>query len=230
MTEGDRLRGILNRIARRLGPGRIEILVFGSGALALGVLPEHRSQDIDLASDSDEERLREVVNAIGLGKTKEKREAGEFYVEVTPWYVFKGSAPYRWHRRAKRVELPEGHRAIVPDALDILVAKTPRYAPKDREDIAQVFAEIGLPPREEMLGRFREAVLMYRPSFDEWTEYAGDPFGNTKRFFEEFYGEKIDVRKEIVIPGIAGMKEDLGVDRVLPLPPMPRPPMRRKKR
>ena len=222
MTEGDRLREILDRIAKRLGPPPLEILVFGSGALALGVLPEHRSQDIDLASDSDEDRLREAVNAIGFGKTKEKKEAGEFYVEVTPWYVFKGAAPYRWHQRAKRMELSEGHRVLLPDALDILVAKMPRYAPKDQEDVAQVFAKMGRPPLEEMLGRFREAVLMYRPSFDEWAAFAGNPRGNTAAFFKDFYGEKIDVRKAIVIPGIAAMKEDLGVDRVLPLPPMPR--------
>lgn len=228
MTEADRLRELLETLANQISPPPMEILVFGSGALALQALPEHRSQDFDIATnDEGEARLLEAVRALKLEKTPEKRDAGVFYIEVNPSFVF--SAPRSWRTRAKRVPLPGGHAALLPDPLDILVSKIPRFAEKDREDIREVFAALGRPKAEVMLGRFREAVLMYRPSFDEWS-FFGDPWTNTKDFFREFYDRAVDVRREIVMPGLAALKAEIGEDRILPIPPRPDQKKKRKKK
>lgn len=202
MSEREVLLERLRSLAKVMPPEpQVELILFGAGALILRVLPNAISQDGDLLP-SLYDRVEEALRKTDFYRTEEKKRSGGFYFEIND--VFQRNSPRHWRARAERRELPNGHVLVVPDPLDIVVSKIPAYRDKDVRHIQAVFEALGRPPKETMLERFREAVEMYRPVYaDEWFPGTpGDPWGGTKQFFERFYGEKIDVRKEIVIPGI----------------------------
>jgi hypothetical protein len=110
----------------------------------------------------------------------------------------------RWRARAKVVRL-EKATLVVPHPIDILIGKLDRLDPKDLLAFRKVIAATGHPTAEELKRELQNAFDLFRPSFDE--ERPNRLIENTQRLWRELFAREIDVRKEIIAPGIARRQE-----------------------
>jgi len=178
----------------------IQLYIFGSSPLQLGLEPGFLSADVDLFSNED---LSAYIRAAGLEKGK-----AEVYIEQTPANVFLASPA--WTGRAFRAEF--GNVVLlIAHPLDVLVGKMKRLEAKDLNAFRLVRKITGHPEEHEMLQALQGIVDVYRPAFDE-EDTGGDPWGNTVKLWEELYGKSIDVRASIVAPALAKRREAYGLN------------------
>jgi len=172
--------------------------VFGSTPLQLRLDPSFLSGDVDIFCAED---LLPYVDEMKMGKGQ-----SEPYIEVVPERIFI-SAP-TWRDRAAKVVF--GNITVyVASSLDVLVGKLKRLEDKDLKAFDLVKAKTGGPREEELRAALMNVFQMYRPAFDEENP-GGDPIANTRRLWLHLYGHDIDVRKEIIAPAVASVREASG--------------------
>jgi hypothetical protein len=178
----------------------IQLFVFGSSPLQLGLEPSFLSADVDLFSNED---LSAYIRLAGLEKGK-----AEVYIEQTPANVFLASPA--WTGRAFRAEF--GNVVVMlAHPIDVLVGKIKRLEAKDLNAYKLVYSLTGHPLESEMIKALQEIVDVYRPAFDE-EDTGGDPWGNTVKVWEELYGKSVDVRSQIVAPALVRRREAYGLN------------------
>ena len=166
----------------------LELIIFGSSPLQMGVSSAVSSGDLDVATDEDIEKILESAHL-----TKFHRSP---YVEVCPLNTFR-TAP-DWRSRAHSENL-FGITLLFPHPIDILVSKIKRCEEKDIEAFLEVMKVTGHPTERELIESLQRAVDIYRPGFDE--SMAHDPIHNTGVLWQRLFGKEINVREEIIIPG-----------------------------
>jgi|APCry1669193181_1035450.scaffolds.fasta_scaffold00001_35 hypothetical protein len=185
---GELLRQAVKVVAAGVKIPALELIIFGSSPLQMGVSSAVTSGDLDVATDEDIAKLLESAQL-----TKFHRSP---YVEVCPLNTFR-TAP-DWRSRAHTESL-FGVFLIFPHPIDILVSKVKRCEEKDIEAFLEVMKVTGHPSENELKESLQRAVDIYRPGFDEST--ANDPIHNTGVLWQRLYGKEINVREEIIIPG-----------------------------
>lgn len=176
------------------------LTVYGSAPLQLTIDSTLLSGDVDIFSDDDDGDLESIVAAHRLGK-----EHGDFHIEVGYDTSFRTSP--RWRRRARSVQ--RGRVTItIPHPIDVLIGKLNRLEPKDVVAFERVIALTSHPTSEELKTELQSAVDLFRPSFDETSPNSF--LENTERLWREVFKSEIDVRKEIIQPGIALQKKGYG--------------------
>ena len=165
-----------------------EIVIFGSSPLQMGISSAITSGDLDIATDSNLERV--------LTEAKLTKAQRSPYVEVCPLNTFR-TAP-DWRSRAY-TESVSGISLVFPHPIDILVSKVRRCEEKDIESFYEVIRSTGHPTEDELRKSLKRAVDIYKPGFDESSN--SDPIFNTGVLWERPYGKTINVREEIIIPG-----------------------------
>jgi hypothetical protein len=174
--------------------------VFGSAALQLKLAPSFLSGDVDIFSSED---LTGLVARMGLGKGQSYP-----YIEVVPAHVFIATPV--WRERADKIKFP-GVTVFIASPIDVLVGKMRRLDPKDLNAFDLVRETTGGPSEAALKAALQGVVDMYRPAFDEENP-GGDPAANTRRLWLHLYGHDIDVRREIVAPGLAARRAACGLD------------------
>ncbi len=168
-----------------------EITVFGSACLQLCLKNDFLSADVDFFSETDYNKL---INDLDLGKGQT-----EFYLEQPPAMTF--IAAVDWRNRSYSEEV-DGITVVFPHPLDILTSKVKRLEKKDLDAFFLVKNLTGHPTEDEMIKSLQGIVDMYRPNFDEENP-GGDLTVNTIELWKEFFGNGIDVKKQIIIPALA---------------------------
>ena len=185
---GKLLRQAVKVLAERVKTPSLELIIFGSSPLQMGVSSAVSSGDLDVATDEDVEKFLKSAQL-----TKFQRSP---YVEVCSLNTFR-TAP-DWRTRAHSENL-FGFFLIFPHPIDILVSKVKRCEEKDIEAFLEVIKVTGHPTENELKESLQRAVDIYLPGFDEST--AHDPVHNTGILRMLLYGKEINVREEIIIPG-----------------------------
>ncbi len=179
------LRQAAGVLSAGLGSRPLQIVVFGSSPLQMGVSEAIMSGDLDIATDEEIEGL--LVEA---GLTKGLSSP---YVEVCPLGTFRTASD--WRTRAHSEQL--GNLEILfPHPIDILVSKISRGEEKDFEAFEEVIARTSHPTEEELADSLIRAVHLYKPGYDETA--PGDPITNTRLLWKRLFGRDIDVRQEII--------------------------------
>ena len=168
----------------------IQITVFGSAPLQLGLDPHFLSVDVDLFSSAD---LSELIARHHLGKGQR-----DVYIEECAPSIFRAGPD--WTTRA--FSLRRGPVTLhFPHPIDIVVSKLGRFEPKDVR-AATLLQTHSLVPSEAALKQvLMNAVDIYKPPFAE-EQVAGDPILNTTLLWQKLYGHAIDVRREIITPAL----------------------------
>jgi len=179
------LRQAAGVLSREAGFKHLQIVVFGSSPLQMGVSNAIMSGDLDIASD---ERIEGVLKDAGLTKGLSSP-----YVEVCPLGTFRTALDWRTRAHVERLEALE---VLFPHPIDILVSKISRGEEKDFEAFEEVIERTGHPTEEELLDSLIRAVHLYKPAYDE--SAPGDPITNTRLLWQRLFGRDIDVRREII--------------------------------
>jgi len=179
------LRQAAEVLSAGLGSRPIQLVVFGSSPLQMGVSEAIMSGDLDIATDEEIEGL--LVEA---GLTKGLSSP---YVEVCPLGTFRTALDWRARAHAERLGNLE---ILFPHPIDILVSKISRGEEKDFEAFEEVIARTGHPTEEELADSLIRAIHLYRPGYDETA--PGDPITNTRLLWKRLFGRDIDVRQEII--------------------------------
>lgn len=189
------LREAIEALAAHLASQRVEIIVFGSSPLQMGVTDSITSGDVDIASDDN---IEEIFRVAQLAKGQSSP-----YIEVCSLNTFRTARD--WKSRAY-TETIGSVKIIFPHPIDILVSKVPRGEEKDFEAFEAVIATEGHPTEMELKESLIRAVHIYRPGYDE--SAASDPIYNTQILWKRLFGKEIDVRDEIIGPGNILAKEN----------------------
>jgi len=168
-----------------LGSRSLQLVVFGSSPLQMGVSEAIMSGDLDIATD---EEIEGLLVAAGLTKGLSSP-----YVEVCPLGTFRTALDWRARAHAERLGNLE---ILFPHPIDILVSKISRGEEKDFEAFEEVIARTGHPTEEELADSLIRAVHLFRPGYDETA--PGDPITNTRLLWKRLFGRDIDVRQEII--------------------------------
>jgi hypothetical protein len=176
----------------------IVLNVFGSAPLQLKLDPSFLSGDVDVFSSED---LGHVVTDLQLGKGQ-----SDPYIEIVPASIFIATPVWR-DRADKRVF--DNVTVYIASPLDVLVGKIKRLDPKDLDAFDLVREKTGGPTEEVLKNALQDVIDMYRPSFDEENS-GGDAIVNTRRLWLHFFGHDIDVRREIIAPGLRAREEACG--------------------
>ena len=173
--------------------------LYGSAPLQLTVDRQLMSGDVDLFSDDDED-LSSLVVAAKLDKTH-----GGFYLE--PGFELSFRTSPRWRQRAKVFQ--RGNVTLtIPHPLDILIGKLDRLDAKDLKAFARTIHLTGHPTAAELKQELQNAVDLFRPAFDD--EAPNRYPENTSKLWQEIFGTKIDVRREIIEPAVEKRKQGYG--------------------
>jgi hypothetical protein len=188
------------------------LVIFGSGALQLTVVPGLLSADIDISLDiiplrtprlsraKAEEKLRRTVAQINAGLPPSVP-----YIQLCHWMTFQPAN--RWERRA--YEESQGSWQIVyPHPFDILFSKLRRLEVKDVEAFERVIGATGHPTQAEFLNICQEN---YRDFELRATEDAApthlprviterDMRSNTIRLWRVVWSRGIKIDEEITKP------------------------------
>jgi len=184
---GRLLQAAAEALASGLHGREIEIVVFGSGLLQMGVSTAIASGDVDIASDDD---LAGIFSDAKLSKGQSSP-----YIELCPLGTFRTRPG--WRERSHREQM-RNVTIVFPHPIDILVSKIPRGEEKDFEAFEEVIKATGHPSEAELKDALMQAVSLYRPGYDEST--AGDMQTNTRLLWRQLFGHDIDVRAEIIAP------------------------------
>jgi hypothetical protein len=191
---------LLKRFVTSLPKSRTyHLTVFGSAPLQLTIDRTLLSGDVDIFSDDDDDIAPLIVEQ-GLNK-----EHGGLYLEAGFELSFRTSP--RWRTRAKSVQI-ENVTLTFPHALDILIGKLDRLAPKDLEAFQRVMSHTGHPTEDELKRELQNAVDLFRPGFNE--EGPNRYTENTERLWRELFNKTIDVRTEIIAPALQRRKQGYG--------------------
>jgi hypothetical protein len=102
-----------------------------------------------------------------------------------------------------------GHVTLTfPHPLDILIGKLDRLEPKDMTAFERVIQLTGHPTAEELQRELQNAVDLFRPSFEE--DAPNRYPENTVRLWRELFHREIDVRRDIIAPGLARRRQGYG--------------------
>ena len=182
------LRQVAGVLSKGLGKVPLQIVVFGSSPLQMGVSKAIMSGDLDIASD---EGIEGLLKDAGLTKGLSSP-----YVEVCPLGTFRTAPDWRMRAHSERLDSLE---ILFPHPIDILVSKISRGEEKDFEAFEEVIARTGHPTEQELKDSLIRAVSVYRPGYDETA--PGDPITNTRLLWQRLFGRDIDVRMEIIAAG-----------------------------
>lgn len=163
----------------------MQLVVFGSSPLQMGVSEAIMSGDLDIATDED------IVSI--LKKARLTKGLSSPYVEVCPLGTFRTAPDWRSRAHPERMGKLE---ILFPHPIDILVSKISRGEEKDFEAFEEVIVKTGHPTEEELMDSLIRAVHLYKPGYDETA--PGDPITNTRLLWKRLFGRDIDVRKEII--------------------------------
>jgi hypothetical protein len=184
------------------------LIVFGSGALQMTVLPELLSADIDVSLDivhpsaqpaspvSAEESLRRAAT-----KTNQQSGSAQPLVQVCHWMTFQPAA--RWERRIHQEE-KNGWQIVFPHPFDILFAKLRRLEPKDLEAFERHVAATGRPSESEFLALCLESYRDFIPRSERELAHLPGPVSqrdlrkNVVRLWPAIWGRAINIDREIV--------------------------------
>ncbi len=194
---------VLLRLVEELPRGcHYEITVFGSSPIQLGIEPSFASNDVDIFADENRDEVQAAIRRAGLEKDHAK-------VFVQCCYEANFRAGPRWRRRLHRVEV-DHCTILLPHPVDILIAKLHRLEEKDLRAFRLVIERTGHPTEDEFREELQAAVDLFRPNFDE--SVPGDITTNTRVLWLELWAKDIDVRKEIIAPALARIREGYAPD------------------
>jgi hypothetical protein len=191
---------VLQKFLATLPKDRVfHLTIFGSAPLQLTVDRRLLSADVDLFSDDDED-LSAWIEAARLDKSR-----GGIYLE--PGFELSFRTSPRWRRRAKTIQ-HENVQLTIPHPIDILIGKLDRLDAKDLEAFERIIQLTGHPTATEMKRELQNAVDLFRPAFDE--DSPNRVPENTNRLWREIFRSEIDVRQEIIEPGIGRRRQGYG--------------------
>lgn len=176
------------------------INVFGSAPLQMGLDRDFLSADVDIFTRDD---WRQTVLA-AIASAELSKEIAEFYVQCTPQNAFRTSPLW-----ADRAHLEARRHATFRFAhpIDILLGKLNRLDPKDVRGFRLVIDRTGHPTDAELLTELRRVPELF--SFATMPVFGGSGsyWGNVESLWPQFFGRKIDVEKEILIPARDALRE-----------------------
>jgi hypothetical protein len=177
------------------------INVFGSAPLQMGLDPNFASADVDVFTRQDwREVVLHAISAVGLDKAQ-----SEFYVQCVPENAFRTSQ--RWRDRAFVTER-DGIAFRFAHPIDILIRKLNRLAEKDVRAFRLVIDETGHPTDAELIAELRVCPELFSFAAMPLFDGGGGSFrGNVDALWPQFFGRKIDVEKEILIPARDALRE-----------------------
>jgi hypothetical protein len=203
---GEALQALVANVAA--DPFFNRLIVFGSGALQMTVLPELLSADIDVSLDivqpstlaaspiAAEESLRRAAT-----KTNRESKSAQPLVQVCHWMTFQPAA--RWERRIYQEE-KNGWQMVFPHPFDILFAKLRRLEPKDLEAFKRHVAATGRPSESEFLALCLESYRDFIPRLEGERTHLPSPVSqrdlrkNVTRLWPAIWGRAINIDREIV--------------------------------
>ncbi|HYR58217.1 MAG TPA: hypothetical protein VEO95_06295 [Chthoniobacteraceae bacterium] len=176
------------------------INVFGSAPLQMALDPHFASADVDIFTREDwREVVLSAIAAVGLDKSQ-----SEFFVQCVPETAFRTSP--RWRDRAFGTERG-GIAFRFAHPIDILIGKLNRLADKDVRAFHLVIDKTGHPTDAELIAELRIAPELFSfammPLFGEGVSF----WQNVEALWPQFFGRKIDVEKEILIPARDALRE-----------------------
>ena len=178
------------------------LIVFGSGALQMTILPELLSADIDVSLDIVQPSAQ-PASPVAAEETKTNRQSGSAQplVQVCHWMTFQPAA--RWERRIHQ-EAKNGWQIVFPHPFDILFAKLRRLEPKDLEAFKRHIAATGRPSESEFLALCLESYRDFVPRLERETAHLPSPVSqqdlrkNVVRLWPAIWGRAINVDREII--------------------------------
>ena len=189
-----------------------KVTIYGSSSLTLTILPNRISHDVDVAVSKD---FREFIDAIS---SKERPALGQLEISTANPIVLRFCGNY--HQRSRKLTGGKKDDLIpieVLHPLDTLAQKLLRipldvFQQKDIPDIDKILRK--LKPKRETL------VRLLRESFERYTTAAPEEMRkaaarNTRWLFKTYF-TSIDIREEIVKPGIAVFTKELKRADLLP--------------
>lgn len=198
---------------RNLPKGQLgNITVYGSSSLTLTILPNRISHDVDVAVSKD---FREFIDAIC---SSERPALGQLEINTANPIVLRFCGNY--HQRSRKLTGSKSGNLIpieVLHPLDTLSQKLLRipldvFQQKDISDIDKILRK--LKTKRETL------VRLLRESFERYTTAAPDELrkaaGRNTRWLFKTYFTPIDIREEVVKPGIAAFTTELKRSDLLP--------------
>ena len=196
------------------------LVIFGSGALQLTVVPELLSADLDISLDiipvvaprlspaKAEEKLRRTVAQINAGLP-----ASVPYIQVCHWMTFQPAN--RWERRAYE-ESQGGWQIVYPHPYDILFSKLRRLEAKDIEAFKRVIDATGHPTQTEFLNICQENYRDFEPRAKEHGAPSHMPRivpewdirRNAVRLWRLVWSRGIKIDEEITKPIVQRLERD----------------------
>jgi hypothetical protein len=171
------------------------ITVFGTGPLQMAYKNTEVSVDVDIFANED---IEAIVSEHGLDNAIQPP-----IIHLCADSSFQAGP--NWQDRAYVVPR-KGHLVRFPHPYDILVSKLHRFGERDKQAFELVIKNTGHPTERDLLQELRRSVDLYRPGFDE--ERQSRIWENTVEAWKYFFGHAIDVRSEIVRPGLERRKAD----------------------
>jgi hypothetical protein len=176
------------------------INVFGSAPLQMGLDPNFASADVDVFTRQDwREIVLQAISAVGLDKSQ-----SEFYVQCVPENAFRTSQ--RWRDRAFVTER-DGIAFRFAHPIDILIGKLNRLAEKDVRAFRLVIDKTGHPSDAELIAELRVAPELFSFATMPLFGGSGSFWANVEALWPQFFGRKIEVEKEILIPARDALRE-----------------------
>jgi hypothetical protein len=172
------------------------IIVFGSAPLQICVDPGFLSADVDVSLPGQGAALKKLVEEIGMSK-----ENAAYYIEVVPEYIFRPGP--NWRARAMPVS-QNGVGFLLPDPLDILLAKLRRLEEKDIRAFQLVLEKTGRPSEQELV---RELQASYDLFYFQKDGRKSALWVNTEKLWPRIYGHEIDVQAQIIQPVLDQLAE-----------------------
>jgi hypothetical protein len=195
------------------------LVIFGSGALQLTVVPGLLSADIDISLDiipprtprlspaKAEEKLRRSVSRINAGLPTSVP-----YIQLCHWMTFQPAN--RWERRAYEESLGDW-QIVYPHPYDILFSKLRRLEVKDVEAFERVIGVTGHPTQAEFLDicqeNYRDFELRAKegaaPTHLPRVTAERDIRRNTIRLWRVVWGRGIKIDEEITKPVVQRLEQ-----------------------
>jgi hypothetical protein len=194
---GETLDAFLKRLP---SDASLQITVFGSAPLQMALDRQLVSADVDILLEKD---LSELIEQNGFGPGKRA-----VYIEQCSPSAFI-TAP-DWIHRAFETSR-SGVALRFPHPIDILVSKLQRLEEKDLRAFLLVQQTMGLPSEQQLKTVLMNAVDLYRPRFAE-EEFKGDIFENTRSVWRALFNKDIDVRNDLIIPGLEKRRSSYGLN------------------
>lgn len=177
------------------------LTLFGSAAIQLCLDEEFTSADIDLMAFTDNQVLRDLARAAGVGRSGSLRP--DYGIQICPPQLFRTTPHYLLRAQ---IETRHGLKIIIPHVRDILIGKLHRSRSPEQDGLVAKDRRAFFRVRELSQGHPSEQDLIedLRLCADDLalrTTEEGNAFRlNAMDLFQMLFQRPLNIQKEILTP------------------------------